>query len=81
MKPKFTIKDLAEGRVAVKHDGKSEAILRKVMRLAFPADKLEPSGDYKYYFADIDPLYNGDWYFSDKLPKIPVQRAVEFIKK
>lgn len=79
-KTNYTIEDLRNGKVAVEHDGKSFALLRKCMRLAFPGDRLEPSWDYRYYFADRDPLYIGGWYFSNSVPSIPSQRAAAFFK-
>lgn len=45
---KYTIKDLAEGRVAVKNDGTLEE-LREVLRLAFPLCDSIPAGDGEIY--------------------------------
>lgn len=53
---KFTIKDLAEGKCAVKNDGTVEE-LNKVLKAAFPSAEETAYGKNLFYYSYI----NGVW--------------------
>lgn len=74
-KIKFTIEDLANGKVAVMNDGTVEE-LREVLKLAFPNDKWGgATGTSKLYFKDFDKTWGNG---SDT--KLPTQSVKEFLK-
>lgn len=72
---KFTIKDLAEGKCAVKNDGTLEE-LHKVLKLAFPKDNNKPNGNCTYYYA-LDRNKN-EWISNDDTT-IPIQSVKDFL--
>ena len=72
---KFTIKDLAEGKCAVKNDGTVEE-LNKVLRAAFPKD-VQSSGDWIYYAKHY---YSNRWESFTRI-EIPVQSVKEFLEE
>ena len=72
---KFTIKDLAEGRCAVKNDGTVEE-LNKVLRAAFPKD-VQSSGDWIYYAKHY---YSNRWESFTRI-EIPVQSVKDFLEE
>ena len=74
---KYTIEDLREGRVAVKHDDSLE-LLTKVLKMAFPND-TEPNGIVEYYFAHSNNNY---WRSSEyDTFDLPVQSTKDFLEK
>lgn len=70
----YTIKDLAEGRVAVINDGDLKD-LEKVLRKAFPNDKGGVGGSCKYYFA-----VGEEWDFNNKV-SMSIQSVKDFLKQ
>ena len=72
---KFTIKDLAEGKCAVKNDGTVEE-LNKVLRAAFPKD-VQSSGDWIYYARHY---YSNRWESFTRI-EIPVQSVKDFLEE
>ena len=70
---KFTIKDLAEGRCAVKNDGTVEE-LNKVLKAAFPKD-VQSSGDWNFYIKIYD-----EWGGCDST-KLPIQSVKDFLEE
>lgn len=66
LQDRFAIKDLSEGRCALKHDGTTEE-LNEVLRNAFPKFQ-ELAGNFQFYFKHpINPLCV-DFSYSTKLP-------------
>lgn len=75
---KYTIKDLAEGKCAVKNDG-TLGELREVLRLAFPSDKCIPNGDCDNYKRhDTDHAYWTHLRLMDT--DLPTQSVKDFLK-
>lgn len=74
---KFTIKDLAEGRCAVKNDGTVEE-LNKVLKAAFPTD-IESTGGWDFYMKENFDEWDG--YDSTKLPIQSVKDFLEELKE
>ena len=74
----YTIKDLAEGRCAVKNDGTREEI-KEVMNKAFPND-LHIFGTSKYYFKKI--VGNEEWDETSDASTllIPIQSVKDFLQ-
>jgi len=70
---KYTIQDLSEGKVAVTHDGTLEQ-LKKVLKLAFPLDKSEPSGSCKYYRK-----YRNSYWHGFEATDLPIQSVKDFL--
>lgn len=70
---KFTIKDLAEGRCAVKNDGTVEE-LNKVLKAAFPVKNQPAIGSSDIYFK-----INGGFWTSGCDTKLPVQSVKDFL--
>lgn len=50
VKEKYTIKDLAEGKIAIRYISGNIELLQKVLRLAFPNSKIRAQGNARYYF-------------------------------
>lgn len=71
---KFTIKDLAEGRCAVKNDGTVEE-LNKVLKAAFPVKNQPAIGSSDIYFK-----INGGFWTGGCDTKFPVQIGEAFIE-
>lgn len=71
------IKDLREGRIALKHNMKDEELLKEVIKVAFPNDRDTPKGTTTYYFKT---KINQNWWFSSTttLPTVPL---LDFIEK
>lgn len=72
---KFTIKDLAEGKCAVKSDGTLEE-LNKVLKAAFPSSGRAVCGDKPFYYKYIDGFW-ASWYKT----KLPVQSVKDFLEE
>lgn len=72
---KFTIKDLAEGRCAVKNDGTVEE-LNKVLRAAFPGCE-ESTGHWIYYAKHY---YSNNWASFTRI-EIPFQSVKDFLEE
>lgn len=73
--PMYTIKDLSEGRCAVKNDGTLEE-LRKVLKKAFPKDLTYTKGisDFYYRYSAISSCGNDFTY-------LPFQSVKDFLKQ
>ena len=69
------IKQLREGTIALKNDGTLED-LKKVLWYAFPEDKTNSEGTFKYYYKR--PYYN-KWGCSDII-NAPTHSVKEFLK-
>lgn len=72
---KFTIKDLMEGRCAVKNDGSLQDLI-KVLTLAFP-DDVQPKGLRPFYFRSR--ISSERWNSSDTV-NIPSQSVKLFLE-
>ena len=72
---KFTIKDLMEGRCAVKNDGSLRDLI-KVLTLAFP-DDVQPKGLRSFYFRSR--ISSERWNSSDTV-NIPSQSVKLFLE-
>lgn len=72
---KFTIKDLAEGRCAVKNDGTVEE-LNKVLKAAFPVKHQSAIGSSDIYFKINEGFWTGG---CDT--KLPVQSVKDFLEE
>mgnify|MGYP006921359190 CR=1 FL=1 len=79
---KYTIKDLSEGKVALRYNYNyrnydKKELLRKILKIAFPGNVGMPSGSSEFYFQKPnDPLY---WWFSSITPcNIPIQSIDDF---
>ena len=72
---KFTIKDLAEGRCAVKNDGTVEE-LNKVLKAAFPVKNQSAIGTSDIYFK-----INGGFWIGGCDTKLPVQSVKDFLEE
>lgn len=73
----YTIKDLAEGRVAVINDGTLEE-LQKVIKEAFPNDISIPTGVSRYYFQSLQDTTK--WASTDSFCIKPTQSVKDFLK-
>lgn len=72
----YTIKDLNEGKCAVKNDGTLKQ-LRKILSLAFPND-ITTKGIGKIYYAAS--LNSGSWSYTDnQFFELPIQSVITFI--
>jgi hypothetical protein len=71
------IKQLREGKIAVRSDGTVEEI-RQVIKEAFPFDKTEPSGQSNYYRSSN--LDNNNW-MGGNITTIPYYSVKEFLKE
>ena len=71
---KYTIEDLKEGRVAVKHDGTLDE-LREVLNKAFYDPGL--IGCFKYYYKFGDDLLRAD----SIITHLPVQSVKDFLEE
>ena len=73
----YTIKDLAEGRCAVKNDGTLDE-LREVIRKAFPESNYQLLGQMTYYKSSKT---KGEWvginYIQDELPTQSVKKFLQ----
>lgn len=72
------IKQLREGTIALRNDGTLED-LDKVLKYAFPNDKTEISGTYKYYYKYYDKHYGYEWACDNKT-NLPTYSVKEFLK-
>lgn len=72
---KFTIKDLAEGRCAVKNDSTLEE-LNKVLKAAFPSSGRAVCGDNPFYYKYIDGFWTS-WYETE----LPTQSVKDFLEE
>ena len=75
MRKPFTIKDLAEGKCAVEHNGNLEQ-LNNILKLAFPESYSSTSGVLRYYFINNFELKL--WDSSDETD-LPTQSVSDFI--
>lgn len=71
---KFTIKDLAEGKCAVKNDGSVEE-LNKVLKAAFPID-IKAVGNAAFYRK----LRVGHW-IGKEIIELPIQSVKDFLEE
>ena len=76
----YTIKDLSEGRVAVRNDGTLEELV-EVLALAFPHDKYTIWGSNEFYFRKLESPT--EWWSGQQrhLCGQPVQSAKDFLIK
>lgn len=72
---KFTIKDLAEGKCAVKNDGTVEE-LNKVLKEAFQTDK-KIFGDCSFYFLNEATTCWTGWFTT----QLPTQSVKDFLEE
>ena len=72
---KFTIKDFAEGRCAVKNDGTVEE-LNKVLKAAFPTD-IESTGGWDFY---MKKNLDDEWIGAD-FTELPIQSVKDFLEE
>lgn len=75
---KFTIKDLAEGKCAVKNDGTVEE-LKKVLKAAFPFAERTVQGNGRLYYKLGSKSWNST--FETKLPAQSVKDFLEELEK
>lgn len=68
---KFTIKDLAEGKCAVKNDGTVEELI-KVLKAAFPFAERTVHGNGRLYYKHGSKSWNST--FETKLPAQSVKK-------
>ena len=72
----FTIKDLADGKCAVDNTGNPDVEkLKKVLKLAFPADATSYEGFYKFYSSAKDNKYSR---WTDNNQSLPTQLLADF---
>ena len=71
----YTIKDLSEGKCAVKNDGTLEE-LREVLKLAFPKDSFILSGGGTYYYPHE---YNPGRWVGNNFTNLPKQSVKQFL--
>lgn len=69
---KYTIKDLSEGKCAIKNDGTLEE-LKEVLTKAFPKDITPPQGSSDYYYGK-----EGVWDSTD-FTNLPTQSIKDFL--
>lgn len=74
---KYTIQDLADGKVAAHHDGLLED-LQEFLKKAFPKDDSLISGVSKYYSKNTD--VKGHWYDTDST-NLPSQSVKDFLQE
>lgn len=71
---KYTIQDLANGKVALKNDGTLEE-LKEVLKKAFPKDITIPNGLSTYYYLALKTIWQDS--LSTNLPKQSVKDFLE----
>tara|TARA_R100001244_G_scaffold101776_2_gene75887 strand:+ start:2877 stop:3371 length:495 start_codon:yes stop_codon:yes gene_type:complete len=73
------IKEVAEGRLAIKNDSTVKE-LREVVKLCFPTDIFKASGCNEFYFKHADEENVGEWDSSDttNFPTISVKDLLEW---
>lgn len=76
--PKYSIKDLAEGKVALEFNKNTDSVddLNKVLNEAFPEDNCISGGYYRFYSENT---ISGRWFPSKRITNLPTQPLKEFL--
>lgn len=76
---KYTIKDLAEGRVVLENTGTVDQ-LEEVIKAAFPNDTCILMGNAEFYFKDYSKTGEWDWSNCHEDLNLPIQCAEDFLE-